>query len=363
MLLKRLPLIAALALPALGLAQVPSTEQQYLDFIEQERNKGGPSSRALIEPMTALGLFYFERKDYDRAAETLARARGVMRAADGFDTLPEAALIAHQVRVEEARGDIEAAWKLEQSMLAVAKRHAGELGTVPVFRDMARKRRGILERYRNGEYPPQIVVGCYYDREVMLKQLFVVPLYDPPDTCTSGDRTNVMTALLGDMRTNQLFAMEALFQNGLYASDEMQELLADVLSLSEQIRLWLPRAVAIDEVLDQYRRAYALLEREGVEQAMLDEVFSPAVPVVLPAYRLNPLHGGDAGAAKGYIDVTFNVTQRGASRRIRVAGASEGVERADRNRLSESIRRGTFRPRMVNGEFPAAPVRLRYYLN
>src|SRR5690606_32432853 len=127
-----------------------------------------------------LGLLYLERRDYDRAAETLARARGVMRAAAGFDTLPEIALIAQQVRVEEARGDFAAAWELEQVMLAVAKRHVGELATVPVFRNIARKRREILERYHNGEYPPQIVLGCYYDREVLLKQLFVTPDYNPP---------------------------------------------------------------------------------------------------------------------------------------------------------------------------------------
>src|SRR5690606_28654497 len=58
-----------------------------------------------------------------------------------------------------------------------------------------------------------------------------------------------------------------------------------------------------NSALEVYRQAYARLEDAGVEQASIDSLFSPDVPVVLPAFLPNPLVSKERPGTTGYIDV------------------------------------------------------------
>jgi len=72
-------------------------------------------------------------------------------------------LIRQLIRIEEARGNAEAAWNLEQELLSLVERHPSDLRRVPMLLEIRDKRLGVLARYKGGdEFPPQIILGCYY---------------------------------------------------------------------------------------------------------------------------------------------------------------------------------------------------------
>jgi hypothetical protein len=112
--------------------------------------------------------------------------------------------------------------------------------------------------------------------------------------------------------------------------------------------------------LKQYERAFDMLELAG-EQALIDELFSPEIPVVLPTLGPNPLASNVASNA--YIDVAFEVSLYGEGRKIRILDTTTNAAGAGTARLVQLIQRSRFRPRAANGALArAAPVVLRHYL-
>lgn len=110
----------------------------------------------------------------------------------------------------------------------------------------------------------------------------------------------------------------------------------------------------------EYEQVYRLLSEHGAG-ASIDGLFSPALPVVLPAHRPNPLA---TAASEDYVDVEFEITRYGNSRRIEIRGATGNVSAADTDAFVSLIRGSRFRPRSRNGEpARAAPVAVRYYVN
>jgi hypothetical protein len=410
--------LACCAYSAAAFAQVlpdGDAERQYLDLIEQKQEEGGITARDLIEPLTALGQHYVEQQEYTRAAETFARARQVMRVNDGFDSPRELPLLAQQVAAEEAQGNIVAAWELEQGLLQLAAKNLDSLDALPILLGVAEKRFDIWNRYRAGEHPPEIELGCYYDRSrylgVMLQGM---PGLDAtPRTranCNAGERDTVLVALLVEARSYQLLGVDVLLRNNRYASAELQQLVTEVLRTSHTISRRLlstndpalhnmmmrllthepvdsasavrraefllqladmnivrarqaRRMNGLDTVRQQYEQAWQALEAEGVAREVLDEMFAPGLPVMLPAFTANPLARVTAAEATGYIDVTFEVTAKGTSRSVEVIGSSK-VQRSDMRELQRMLDLASFRPRMADGKvIESAPVTVRYYVN
>lgn len=415
------PIIALLALSGRTFAQVlpepsPNTEQQYLDLIEQREEEGGITSPELIEPLTALGESYYQQQEFERAAESFERARTLMRVNTGFDTPQELQLLARQVAAEEARGNLVVAWDLEQSLLQLAAQNLDSLETLPIFIAAAEKRFDIWYRYMDGKHPPEIELGCYYDQRkyirYMLQRLPQIGIVsDSRVTCNSGDRDTAILSLLIEGRSFQMRGVETQLRNGGYASDELQELVTEVLRSSHAIarrhlsstdpalREMMARLLAqqpadsasavrraefllqladlnvvrahqdrnmsgFDAVHEQYRQAWEALQAEGMEQAALNDLLSPAVPILLPSFYPNPLAPVPGAEAVGYIDVAFEITDRGASRRVEILGSSENVQRSDVRALKRLIDTSSFRPRVVDGEvLKSGSVTLRYYVN
>jgi hypothetical protein len=112
---------------------------------------------------------------------------------------------------------------------------------------------------------------------------------------------------------------------------------------------------------EKYERALKMLQDAGA-QPLIDELFSPKTPVVLPAFEPNPL-ASDATQATGYIDVAFEISRERQGRRVRILDTTTNATDADKERLVELIEHSAFRPRVTDGEFAkASPVVLRYYL-
>jgi hypothetical protein len=94
---------------------------------------------------------------------------------------------------------------------------------------------------------------------------------------------------------------------------------------------------------------------------VIASVFAPEVPIVLPAFRPNPLQ---TAIGNRYIDVTFEITKFGEPRRIEIVGATPTVPDTAKDELVDVIKTSRFRPRVTDGELGrASPVAARYYLN
>jgi hypothetical protein len=113
--------------------------------------------------------------------------------------------------------------------------------------------------------------------------------------------------------------------------------------------------------LDQYARVHELLKTNAIAEPLSAELFEPPIPIVLPTFLPNPL---ETPASARYIDVAFEVTRYGISRRIEIVGAAPNVSDAAKNDLVNLIEGSRFRPRVTDGELGrASPVVVRYYLN
>lgn len=398
----------------LALESAADRHRQIVERIEQEQSQDGIHSPDLIGPLTALALLYQEEGDHGLAVAAFERARQVIRVNYGFSSLEEAPLLRQLVRAEEARGNVEAAWDLEQELLTLARRHPDDLRTVPIFREIADKRMDTLKRYRAGEFLPQVTLGCYYRAP-------------NNNSCTSGSRTQMMGAIYFQAQRYRAAAIQTILRNGLYASDELRELemeslraggrgfryhcpgmqlqelletefvgsclepvtsygglaslvrlliyevrsSAPVLSQVDALvrladyNLWLSRGLsAYESTLALYEHAYRQLKENGIAQASIGKIFSPETPVVLPALLPNPLASEEISESIGYIDVAFDITKYGKSKQIEILDTTTNATRAAKKNLVHLIRHSRFRPRVTDGQFTdTSRVVVRHYLN
>jgi hypothetical protein len=96
---------------------------------------------------------------------------------------------------------------------------------------------------------------------------------------------------------------------------------------------------------------------------LIDEVFSPSMPVVLPAFMPNPLASTETPGSSGYIDIAFEITKYGEGEAIEILDATTNTSSDARQRLRDLVKWCHFRPRMANGTFEdPSRVVVRYYV-
>jgi hypothetical protein len=114
--------------------------------------------------------------------------------------------------------------------------------------------------------------------------------------------------------------------------------------------------------VEAYQRAHDVLQALGVARASIEQLFSPPVPVVLPAFQPNPFVRDATRETTGHIDVGFTITRYGRGREIEILDATNDTATA-RDRLVGLIMNSRFRPRPTDGEFAdSSRVVTRYYL-
>jgi hypothetical protein len=113
-----------------------------------------------------------------------------------------------------------------------------------------------------------------------------------------------------------------------------------------------------------YEALYERFQQESLGQSFIDEVFSPSVPVVLPAFAPSRLVSSETPDSSGHIDVAFEITKFGQGRSIEILDTTANVTDDARIRLRDILKRSRFRPRMANGAFEdPSRVVVRYYVN
>jgi hypothetical protein len=179
------------AQPDSPLAAEDALQALVADIGEIQSLQGG-NSPDLIEPLITLSLLYEEGEDYELALALVEEATRVIKINRGLHTLDGAQRMRQAIRIERARGNAEAAWNEEQQLLRLIRRrrHQADARVVPFLHEIADYRRAILARYQAGQFPPEIVLGCYYSEWE----------YDANGTpyrsgCRAGNRLTVIRSL------------------------------------------------------------------------------------------------------------------------------------------------------------------------
>jgi hypothetical protein len=116
------------------------------------------------------------------------------------------------------------------------------------------------------------------------------------------------------------------------------------------------------EAHEGYRQVHEWIEAHG-PQTMVEKLFAPAIPVVLPAFAPNPLATEHTEDSAGYIEVTFVITRYGRPRRIEILATTTDAADSATSCLVRLIRSSRFRPRVTDGQFRTSPVAFRYHLS
>ena len=398
--LHRMPLTAGMLLLAASIAPFAASSQNALPFgtadqqrqladtIDRIKTQEGPYSPSLLGPFMELALLYRESGNGTFALATIEQALHVVRATYGLRSFEQAPLLRQKILLEQDRGNVAEAWRLEQELLTLLSRHPADLRTVPMLHEIADKRIAVLERYLDGEFRPEIVLGCFYD-----------PFpEDDTGSCTSGSKRVVVHALVDDAATHYFEAIKVLLRNDLYASGELRELETQLMHssyshgeyrigrasvrrlISYEAVIGAPPTSQMDLVvqladwdllfatnkslpLDLYERVHERLKLEETGRQAIDRIFSPEIPVVLPAFLPNPLVPDETKRRTGYIDVAFELTKFGQSRDVKILGASGSATDAAKEQLVQLISTSRFRPRLNGGQFGrTAPITVRYQL-
>lgn len=363
---------------------------QISERLVEAQARGGAYAPELIDPLTRLSLLYVEDGQHALAVAAIDQTLQVVRANYGLHSLEQAPLLRQRIISEESRGNFSEAWQLEQELLALARRHPDDLRTAPILHEIGDKRMELMRSHLAAERPPQVVLGCYYEW----------PSSSPEGTrnCHGGSREGAARQILLEAQRNYAGAIGVLYRQQLYASDELHALENKLLRNSYASRNYhvgrrsLVRLVSYDTAnsepllarierlveladwdlvfaqktlaLDLYAETYAFLRREGLPQAKIDEIFSPELPVVVPTFLPNRFAPELAEGATGYVDVTFDITRFGTTRRIRVLDTSGNVSNAAQGRATRWIVENHFRPRVIDGHLAdASRVVARHYVH
>jgi hypothetical protein len=316
----------------------------------------------------------------------LERAMQVVRANYGLRSLDQAPFLEQRIATEEARGNFTDAWELEQSLLDLVAANPNDVRTVPILRNVAAKRMSVAERYAAGEFPPQILLGCFYN-----------PARNPEfGNCSSGSKSVALGAVVADARRHYRAAIDVLVRQGRSTGDEVRDLEMTIVHDSyrhgayragrQALRRLLayqadgstPLLALADSALhvgdwdlafgqhpvalDIYEQVYGELVARGVDATLIEQRFAAAIPIIVPMSEANPFDPAQASGEAGYIDVAFEITKYGRGKRPQILAATPDAGDDDREALRNLIANSRFRPRIVGGEFVATEVTARRYL-
>lgn len=386
-----LSLIVTAGLPRGGVAQraadADTALDRIVDNIVEARAEGGVYAKELIEPLTDLSRLYRERGDYVLETVTLDNARQVVRANYGLRSLEQAPLMRQQISSEEALGNFAEAWQLEQELLELLERHPDDLRTVPLFHEIGDKRMELLRRFLDGERPPQLFLGCYFA---------------PPDifvgdrNCTAGGRSFAARQIVLDAQRNYAKALGVLRRRQEHSGEDLAALESKLYRNSYMLRDYgagrrslvrriydasanaepplrqIERLVELADwdlrfgqrtlAFDLYTETYSYLEMQDFARERIDAIFSPVRPVVLPRFLPDMLAPERAQGATGYVDVEFDVTRYGSTRRIKILD-SHDASRAAEIKIARWLVENRFRPKVTDEGTVDARFVARHYVH
>jgi len=413
-------IVGLAAVPSVGFPQSEPVRTDEAERIAEDIRTAvqtdGPQSAALIGPLSELAVLYEAEGKHALATAALEEARHVVRANYGLHTLDQAPLMQQALENQQALGNFEMVRALEEELLDLANRHPDDLRTVAIHHNVGARRMNLLGRFLAEEYPAEIyreglfsfsradiiaqlvteaqlhyadataVIlrnGLYSSAELRGLEMEIVRANDLlreqgrpkmlsiSSVRSTSDRT-FTGATSGNLqppdknRASYHLGRESYLRIIAYddrafgsSADEaaLRSRLEAYLQLADWDLLYSENGVA----LEQYERVHELLATTDFGEPLIAEIFAPPLPIVLPTFLPNPLQ---TPVSARYIDVGFEVTRFGESRRIEIVSAAPEISNDAKDELVSFIKASRFRPRAMDGELSrASPVVVRYYLN
>lgn len=381
-------LLLTAALASAGVQAQPSLDaaaarqREIAAQIERVQSEFGPSAAELIEPLSALALFYEENGDDVLAVATTERVLAVIRTNFGLHSLEQVPMTLRLIEGAEVRGDIATAWNLEQRLIAMAERNPHDLRSVAIWNHFGDLRIDMLDRYARGELPARMSFGCYHENPRVSWT-----------GCLAGSRRDAARAVLNEAHQYYTNAINVLRRNEQYASDELVDLEMSLVTSSYKYGRFFEGSVGCDRGLDSltrlneyqnqvsaalvdrvdslvqiadgllvcqqngaalgaYQQAYELAVQEGLEAEAMARIFAPQSPVLLPTFLPVPLVVAESQSAAGSVEVAFEVTRYGLTRGVRVLSDRKNEVASD---VRREVRRRRFRPVIFDGEISVSP--------
>ncbi|HET8699138.1 MAG TPA: hypothetical protein VFO94_16765 [Gammaproteobacteria bacterium] len=188
-------------------------ERELLDSVAREEARNGSHSEGLIDQLSTLALLYQDRGDAVAAIATIRDLLEVIRANEGLHSLEQVTPIRQMIGTLAARGDAATAWKLQQDLLTLARRHPDDMRTVGIFRESADKKMAALNRFLAGEQTPEVELGCYRSWQPSNKS-----------SCASGGRDETVRAMASDAQRDYADAIAVVLRNERFDSGELRDL-------------------------------------------------------------------------------------------------------------------------------------------
>jgi hypothetical protein len=232
----RLPTVILTLVAATGQAAFAQSELESADFepiandaaqervvaqIQEIRVREGINSEGLIVPLTELAVLYEQTGLHALANAAIDQTLQIIRVNRGVHTLDQLPLLQQAIANDTASGNLAAAWKRQEEIVALARRHPDDLRTVPIFHDVGDSRMALFGAWMAGEYPEQMLHGDYCES---FGELF------------SCSRRGAARAIIGDAQMYYADAIEVLLRNKLYSSDELKALETELVRTSDMIR-------------------------------------------------------------------------------------------------------------------------------
>jgi tetratricopeptide (TPR) repeat protein len=359
-----------------------------LEEIRAEESAAGPNSETLIDMFRSLALLYEEMGEHELAAESVERALHIQRVNHGLNSSGQIPILRQLLAMERSRGAFGGLQEHEARLLRLARTHSDDLSTFEIFREAGDR---IYRHYLESGSPSKI--------DININAFAAGPPmgHDPQSAAGS----------LWQARGHYLEALAVILRNGVYDHEALREIERMLVStyhleltegrsdgmgreaLHHHGRNSLQRVVAYElhgggsradfatalvdlgdwellfsrhsSAFARYREAYELLAEHEETKPLIQELFAPETPVAIPGFLSSPLQSNETRSFTGHIDVAFELTKYGRSRRIRVLDVSGDAAEAPERDVVRLIAGNRYRPHLVDGEATRTSVILRYH--
>jgi tetratricopeptide (TPR) repeat protein len=410
----------------LGALDILRNIDAYLKSITELETESGPFSPELIELLIDLGSQYQQAGDHAKAIEIFQRAEQISRVNNGLYHPDQYTSIEKMIDSYMAMGDVATANEKQRYLVYLTMQHHGDsspealpyvvnladtglaqfnkvmsMPKQPVFsfssgtgfgpsrraptpREMAfgslfmaqqNYQRAISTMLDNRQYFDPVLLDLEYRfLETLFLQAFRQAILNDPDYYLS-ERSTTTGSLLrkdyaGRFASYNFNSGKNTFERILiYIRNNPEARVYQLINALMEYGDWCMLFGKTQSALRKYREAYELVHEIGVEQASIEHLFRPTMPVHLPLITAKPnsrekfgIHDEAELEYEGYIDIAFTVSKYGKARSFETLGATENVTRQIERRLVRYLRNSPFRPRLESdNRFESQRVEVRYY--
>lgn len=362
-----------------------------LEDIEAYQAEYGPHSLGLVPLLRTLADIHQGLGDFGEAISVLDRAQDIVRRWEGLDSLDQAEIIEQIIAIRMAIAPNEESIDEETHLRELVRRNPADPRNVGILVNMAGRQMDVVRELLINGLPPEIAINVNVFDSGNSRQ------FSPPRdarsmaasilrrarstygsamreaiAANSADiselfelETSVIDTYyleLMNMRfrrggqsyrgAGQLFyqgngALEARLENTQRYRDTPEAVTRALVELAD----WQLMFGAFGHALDRYEEIAADLRARGGNEALVDAIFSPAVPVPLPALPANASIVGGRNDVQGYVDVEIEINRFGGVHYVKVTGQSDNATASIERRLKRFVYQTRFRPRYVDGEW------------